>query len=52
MLELEKNVNIVLKYYPDLVTWIQSCTEYQLQNFNHEFLDKLFIDQLVELIFV
>ena len=34
---IRKLFNFVLKYYPDFVTKIQSCTQYQLQIFNHFF---------------
>ena len=40
---VRKLFNFVLKYYPDFVTKIQSCTEYQLQIFNHEFLDNFIL---------
>ena len=40
---IRKLLNFVLKYYPDFVTKIQSCTQYQLQIFNHEFLDNFIL---------
>ena len=48
-----KLFNFILKYYPDVFIRIQKCTEYQLQIFNHEFLDKFILGnyQLVKLIF-
>ena len=41
------------KYYPDFVIKIQSYTQYQLQIFNHEFLDNFILGnyQLFKLIF-
>ena len=50
---IRKLFNFVLKYYPDFVTKIQSCIQYQLQIFNHEFLDNFNLEnyQLFKLIF-
>ena len=50
---IRKLFNFVLKYYPDFVNKIQSCTQYQLQIFNHEFLDNFILGnyQLFKLIF-
>ena len=50
---IRKLFNFVLKYYPDFVTKIQSCTQYQLQIFNHGFLDNFILGnyQLFKLIF-
>ena len=50
---IRKLFNFVLKYYPDFLTKIESCTQYQLQIFNHEFLDNFILGnyQLFKLIF-
>ena len=41
---IRKLFNFVLKYYPDFVTKVQSCTQYHLQFFNHEFLDSFILE--------
>ena len=52
-IRIRKLFNLVLKYYPDFVTKIQSCTQYQLQIFNHEFLNNFILGnyQLFKLAF-